>query len=105
MSDHTAGPWAAEVPPPDAYTDPDILLDPSVAFWIAETRPAGEVLAHILQTSQGDAEANARLIAAAPDLLAACRVALGPAAHFATEFDDEEPWNALRAAIAKAEGQ
>jgi hypothetical protein len=51
------------------------------------------------------AAANVRLIAAAPDLFAACRLALGPAAHYATEFDDAEAWHALRAAIAKAEGR
>jgi hypothetical protein len=46
-----------------------------------------------------DAEANARLIAAAPDLLDACEKALARA-HFA----DPDTEAALRAAIGKARG-
>lgn len=44
-------------------------------------------------------EANARLIAAAPDLLAACRIA---AEYSSLDGDDSR---AIRAAIAKAEGR
>ncbi len=45
----------------------------------------------------GNAEANARLIAAAPDLLEACKSALD-------EGDDYVAMKKLKAAIAKAEG-
>lgn len=49
-----------------------------------------------------ETEANARLIAAAPDLLEACRQVL-----IASEDNggmDDIDWNGLRAAVAKAEG-
>jgi hypothetical protein len=52
------------------------------------------------QMSKDYAEANARLIAAAPDLLAACKLALG-----AFERNDAIDWNELAGAIAKAEGR
>ena len=44
------------------------------------------------------ADANARLIAAAPDLLAALE-------RFVTEDDGPETWRMARAAIAKARGE
>lgn len=56
-----------------------------------------------------DAEANARLIAAAPDLLAACVVALEAETHISPEgwkvpyLDRNARVELLRAAIAKAE--
>ena len=62
-------------------------------------RPAGD----------GDlpAEANARLIAAAPELLEACREALALISEFELEALDgrDEVPDLLRAAIAKAEGR
>jgi hypothetical protein len=70
---HTPGPWRAETPPVDAYTDPDINLDSDVAFWIADDRDAGEVLACINRTARGEQEANARLMAAAPALVTTLR--------------------------------
>lgn len=45
-------------------------------------------------------DADKLLIAAAPDLLAACKLALG-----AFERNDAIDWNELAAAIAKAEGR
>jgi hypothetical protein len=47
-----------------------------------------------------ETQANARLIAAAPELLAACRAALG-----AFERNDAIDWDDLRKAIEKAEGR
>ena len=64
-----------------------------------------------------EAEANARLIAAAPDLLAACKEALIGAKHEACKYTDDDPdwtWHCcdwsevvekLEKAIAKAEGR
>ncbi len=52
-------------------------------------------------------EANARLIAAAPDMLAAAKLALAPIIFGSVETGRHIPraaWDALRAAIAKAEG-
>jgi hypothetical protein len=104
MSGHTAGPWTVETPPPNAYTDADIHLDEDIAFWIAETRTAGEVLGHVNRTARGEQQANARLIAAAPELLTACRVALD---QYGPDGDhiSEPARSILLAAIAKAEGR
>lgn len=55
----------------------------------------------------GDAEANARLIAAAPDLFAACEAALELLTDQGFAFDDEPPTPEvvqIRAALAKARG-
>ncbi len=117
---HTSGPWKAEPIPPDAHTDPDILIDSDCAFWIAETRLAGDVLALVQVTPRAPEQvaANARLIAAAPDLLAELH-ALSAAAAAYMDYHAEKfygdisvkpagLWPAIdkaRAAIAKAEGR
>jgi hypothetical protein len=102
MTPHSPGPWQAEAPPAEAYLDPDIALSEEVRFWIVDEGRASEVLAEVTLTMHGNEEANARLIAAAPDLLEACKaafVALPMTRH-------NEPINAaLKAAIAKAEGR
>lgn len=53
----------------------------------------------IKQTYQPEVWAD--LIAAAPDLLAACKAMLDPNANV---FDDSPLWDVVRAAILKAEG-
>jgi hypothetical protein len=50
-------------------------------------------------------KANARLIAAAPDLLAACQTAKKALAHVASEFGLEAEVKQLEDAIKKARGQ
>ncbi len=88
MTTHTPGPWkVADVNPHGKAPNRRWLVTPDVA--VAKTA------------------ANARLIAAAPDLLEACRAALpAMAAHEETGCDcpDSEAARQLRAAIAKAEG-
>lgn len=106
MSAHTPGPWGG-------VTDEFGLCKRAIAY------PEGDDRDHDLCVVQcGDPdelEANARLIAAAPDLLAACEEAL----EFAEDQEDvvdgdygeQKPNRAmqlasmLRAAIAKAERQ
>jgi hypothetical protein len=105
---HTPGPWAAEVPPPEAYTDLDIHLDADITHWIADTRANGEVLGHVNRTARGEQDANALLIAAAPDLLQALKETL--AYWDSCGFSDCEPdceciVQSVQAAIAKAEGR
>jgi hypothetical protein len=117
MAAHTPGPWTFETPPPEAYTDHDIHLDPEIAFWIADTRVAGEVLASVHKTARGEHEPNARLMAAAPELLAALRSAVDTIRSWQnlgllSSTDREEAWalyqqspemQVINAALAKAE--
>lgn len=108
---HTPGPWAYEDP-----MGPDILSivanpDAEPAEWV-----------HIAQIGTGDSDvasfaenvANAHLIAAAPDLLAACQALVALAeANLCKPAHPTEGWDAYvptevtqaRAAIAKAGGQ
>lgn len=89
---HTPGPWhqsdAWERPGIGAYVRSDV-----------ENRP---VCSPIGGTSLPDEEvfANARLIAAAPELLAACELVLD-----STPDDEEDYRPILRAAIKKAKGE
>ena len=82
MSKHTPGPWEADG---EGY-----IFGPGTSM-IAETRGWGD--------DSINEVANARLIAAAPDLLEACKLALN-----AFEKNHCIDWNDLSRAIAKAEG-
>jgi hypothetical protein len=106
---HSPGPWSFEPVPPEAHADPDLNVPQDTAFWIVESSPAGEVLAGVEQTSRGEGEANARLMAAAPKLLDALKTtagnirSLGPAGAIPTPY---EHWlRVVDDAIAKAEGR
>lgn len=84
MDKHTPGPWVYEGP------------RNSIIVWADD----GESRICFM-TSDGPAEANARLIAAAPDLLKALKEAV----YVAHAYDEHPGWlDAARAAIAKAEG-
>lgn len=80
---HTAGPW-------------------ELAGWNGICNSQGEAIATVPHVrghssiTQDEAKANARLIAAAPDLLEACKAAL-------TEGDDYVAMEKIKAAIRKAE--
>lgn len=107
---HTPGPWSSHGC--SVYQD---------STWKDGTQSGGRVIA--LAHEQADVDgmpsdedlANARLIAAAPELLAACRATLAYLGCEAEELDREGKHNAaantrelaaqLRAAIAKAEGR
>jgi len=94
MSQHTPGPWWAG-------TDED-------AHMVYGSEADGTAVADCMRDDGDDyvERANARLIAAAPDLLAACKVALDrigsdiESPHLRTADGDQ-----LRAAVAKAEGR
>ncbi len=112
---HTPGPWALA-----PYSDCDEVINvvagykdlgggQSQAHWIAECEAGvdfGDDAEAIIATN----EANARLIAAAPDLLTACKDALGTLMH-EPQITDRALWplpqtlNMLQSAIAKAEGR
>lgn len=98
--EHTPGPWAAE--PADMFGDHNIVRGDSdealaVAAVVSNMRPADQV------------EANARLIAAAPDLLEALRSLVGNAgalAAFAYEIRQiagNTNWQCLMDSIDKAD--
>ena len=69
----------------------------------------GDLIAHTRPTGEGssDDEANARLIAAAPEMLAALRkaaVVLAGACTHAPELEPHATYDSVSAAIAKATG-
>jgi hypothetical protein len=97
MSKHTPGPWYASL---DAVVS--ILGGPG---W--SVGPIGRTVAATPNTLDEDSDGNARLIAAAPDLLEACRELVADLFKHATFGLNEHEVEMLRkglAAIAKAEG-
>lgn len=105
---HTPGPWVAD------HTG-DYADDPAKVVKICYPDGQQRHLAKVYDCylpGDGDGDANARLIAAAPDLLAALEDLVGLAAaamHDANrdggEYDDGVELAAARAAIAKARGE
>ena len=96
---HTPGPWIGKTQSVHTADGRPIVN----SIWIPPQPPKGPGVA--LQT---EADANLRLIAAAPDLLAALKTVLSSDMAQRVEYDREEPSDTLaivRAAIAKAEGR
>jgi hypothetical protein len=92
MAGHTPGPWRASKSPKDGW----FIVD------------RDDHLAHNLLYGLPDAEleANARLMAAAPELLALCREALAAVEALDEEYPSDDRLAArIAAAIAKAEGR
>jgi len=115
MSDakHTPGEWEARgtmvVTPPRAVTDEFFAAcrrgekpEPITSRRICLADPSPYV-------TESEAEANARLIAAAPNLFSACKALIDAPhhEHFATRLNDQEmaAVDAIRAAVAKAESR
>jgi hypothetical protein len=93
---HTPGPWRAEIRDLTASTDDGRLC--FVGYIVAGDRELAVLY------SDTDRETNARLIAAAPELLAACKLAVE--AFPIDQFGEAERRRELcRKAIAKAEGK
>jgi len=97
---HTPGPWAVE----------DIKSQGTMVYrriHVGKTA-LGAISAYKLPKGRdAEAEANARLIAAAPELLAALEIAEGFISGFeGDELQEGVDWmlSTIRAAIAKAEG-
>jgi hypothetical protein len=93
MMTHTKGPWEAE----------EVDISKNMVIGISSTTKKTDChIAVCFATNQDfnnpEIIDNARLIAAAPDLLEACKVAL-------ENNEDRITANLLRAAIAKAEGE
>ena len=89
MSKHTPGPWIAE-----QQINQDGKSLPMFDIWTNSDKPK-----YIGEMPIGS---NARLIAAAPDLLAALFELLAESEEF--HNPNTEGWNMARAAIAKATG-
>jgi hypothetical protein len=94
---HTPGPWSRNIKPARRYP---------IIFAGRNTH-----VCQVISQQSGDAEteANCDLIAAAPDLLAACKAALHDKAElygktFDSRMDVDPIVQTLRAAIAAAEG-
>ena len=98
MTKHTPGPWETR-----EHSDG--------SHWFVDYQQGGEGYTLVDELSEGDA----RLIAAAPELLEACYQALAAMRDLAEQAGDVPEWNtggdayeacnAIRAAIARAEGK
>ena len=94
MSKHTPGPWTFYASLPS--TEPN--------WHIVTNSSRMRVLANVhIEPGNATDHANARLIAAAPELLAALQELLSEMGEF--HNPNTEGWNMARAAIAKAEGE
>ena len=87
---HTPGPW---------ITDSKERTD-TARYIMAAARPFPHTIARIDLVNRAEDEANAALIAAAPEMYEALRDLLAVKPN-----SDAPEWVAARAAIAKAEGQ
>jgi hypothetical protein len=96
MSKHTEGPWTVRTFYREGMDGARYYIDGA----------DGATFADICGVDPREDRANARLIAAAPDLLACVQNVLdaGDDNADAREICDYIDWTALRAAIAKAEG-
>lgn len=99
MTKHTPGPWWVGTGTSDQ-------LGPVLAI-VRKEESCGAAIA-VIDTVTGDevSQENARLIAAAPDLLAACIQAVTELEDCCTTpSDDWDFYEKLKAAITKAEGE
>lgn len=87
---HTPGPWHYQ-DRSDAYTH------------IVRNAEGNSIIVYAPQSTRPEAEANARLAAAAPELLEACQMMLGIMAL--KNWEGDPVAEKARAAIAKATGE
>ena len=103
MTNHTSGPWRVETWDYSLATPPRKELNIQNERMLIATCQCDHDGDNPYVIPKGDAEANARIMAAAPELLAACKAARmtcdgANPAH-------EAIYNQLSEAIAKAEGR
>jgi hypothetical protein len=104
---HTPGPWAAaRINASSVNVIPD-RIHGFKAQVVAGDR--GDMVAHAFGRTADEADANARLIAAAPELLEAlqyvvCQLADGDEPELDGDGDEIDPFERARTAIAKATG-
>ena len=99
MSIHTPGPWDIEKCP-----EAQAVTDGRDWPWLV-TYNDGEYEGHLALVQTQNAEANARLIAAAPDLLEALEGIAALLEQLGFVSDASLTVGAARAAIAKAKGE
>jgi hypothetical protein len=103
MSKHTPGPWAYALEHGPNITEPPRITTvarcASYVIGLPSESPGGN---YRDGDPCGDEEADARLIAAAPDLLAALEFLDGCSAPMTSQQD--ECWKLVRSALAKARG-
>jgi len=103
---HTPGPWVCEM----SNKSTGGYYEPPETEWLVvtedrEPRP-NNVIASFWDTDWGyEALYNARLIAAAPDLLEACKALVDAEKYVEKAVKTEEARVLARAAIAKAKGE
>jgi hypothetical protein len=101
VSEFTPGPWFVKPVHGEANRSAIVLKD-GKGGWVMVVQHSGEGVEERQQ-------ADAHLIAAAPDLLAACKEALSWPGFAASEVDGRpipdgmEIWDRIKAAIAKAQ--
>ena len=110
LSQHTPGPWEPSYGPPDTgmgcgYGQSQIRTvdrEKAIAGVAAVPPNDGPMYRNggYTQETFDTLRANANLIAAAPDLLAACEASLTGAGEL-----DAETWELIKSAIAKARGE
>ena len=98
---HTPGPWVA-----DLETYPIMVRSQSETWPLVDELGNAEGRTGVFIANTGDNKANARLIAAAPDLLEALKVILRDhmAVHGVGDLEMQPALFQARAAIAKATG-
>ncbi len=100
---YTKGPWVVD-------SEEKHAMGGERVFKIVSDRPYGGLIAEASAwwVDTKSAEANARLIAAAPELYEAAKALLAPLDDMDADGVEEtrgEQWAALRAAVNKAEGK
>lgn len=103
MAEHTPGPWYASAPDGSYHDVIRIYSNSDITVPVAVCPQRQSAIMSVIagQTdATTEAAANARLIAAAPDLLQACRYALDAA----MTTGDDATAAPLQEAIAKAKG-
>lgn len=103
MSEHTPGPWSARLRHGQSIRIGDTDFDGDVWQIDAPDWMYMAAVATSCGTNDEGSEANARLIAAAPELLAACREFVRKVEAGAAR--STRSYQQMTAAIAKAEGR
>jgi hypothetical protein len=111
---HTPGPWKVKrftYPDSDGITRSDVIAPKRDDYIVAAPRPREtdegyNIITYNAAMPQGEYDANARLITAAPDLLAACELLCDVYLNLAADYRViDGVYLEAKAAIAKAKGE